>query len=464
MYTKRQAMNEAKAAIASYEIQTRDLLAESAKLEQVVVDAQQTLAATLRELAEHLVPSMEKSQVERVCAELGSSEAQGVLHRADRLFERNQRRIANIEQDKEYVDRGQLLHPEQGPYIQVRDECLARVAAAEAEVAKYEFKAFYWLLGREYHVPKQQSGFQSFMRTVALVDYREKRALAEVEQHLGHHDFAVLAQNFQVSGDLLAQAQAALTDVESKINYILELLEVKKTLEIALVNHERDTIELLRATVVKTFKAARLAHVHDRIRPAARPLIAKAAAQIKKKEYCKDLVHYLELEANDRARRIRAIKSVLPKWNRKPFGLIRSKSKWLVELPQAKREGTEKRLNWIRTMRFNIAGFSDYHAFSVLMHEMGEALLPYDVFGMAAGTRMPHESFTRALITELDLYRETFRQVKADYRSYRRVVVQHDRYVESDWTVWDEDDYYEDQVAESMASEWDPETGRDDIS
>lgn len=464
MYKKTQAIEEAKAAIRNYSKQKNDLMDEAAEMRQACVKLEHEREETFAELAQNMISKLDNEQIERVCAELGSTELQGMIHKAHYQLEQNQRRVSEIDADQEYAHRGRLLHPQSGPYIQERNQHQEKLTHIKKATRKYEFKEFYWLYGKGFHKPKPPSGFKRFMRTIVLSGLREKRAMVKVSQRLGSDDFSALVTNYVQLAEEQESLESKLYASEEKIQYILNLIKEKQELEQHIANHDEETLILLRESLTHTLNQANLAHVHSRIRPAARILIARAHATQKKIAYLEKIHEYLQAEATDRDARTRSIQSVLRKWQPKPYGLKARKTKWLVDVPKMKHEGTQKRLQHVRAIRHNIVAFRDFRAFSVLMHEMGEAMLAYDAFGMAAGSRMPYEGFSRSILNELDMYRETFRQKNPDYRSYRRIVKEHDNYIETDWEVWDEDDYYEDQLAEAMAEEWGTSMPQADMS
>lgn len=466
MYNKAQAIKDGRAAVLAYEHQAAAFLHEAQELEGAAAQAERELSEALQQLAERLVPRPDRAQVEHVCAELDDTRLQGLFLRAERRLASYHARLAEIDREPTYQNRATLAHPENGTYtLELQRAKCAHEEQAQL-VAVYDFKAFQWLYHNGFHLQRQPTGFQKFLRTITLTPLREKSALNKVRERLGDEDFTLLAERY---GQLEAEFAARTERYEhwrALWQALANLIEEHQRMERSIEDHDRVTTEELHQEIRELLIRANLTQIHNRIRPAARPLVAKAEALQRKCAYLAQMRQWVAAQAEERKQRVAKIQRVVGIWNRKPYGHLQpSKRRWLVELPRQKGESTTKQVDWVRGLRLNMMQFSDYVGYSILMHELGAAMLAYDAFSMHAMVPFPPESFSRGMFSDLDLFRETYHYEQGNRQAYRSIAHHSGGYVETDWDIWDEDDYYESDAVDAMASEWgDGEDQEGDIS
>ncbi len=461
MYNKAQAIKDGRAAVAAYENQAAAFEREARELETAAAQIEREFRESLRHLAVRLVPRPNRGQVEHVCAELDDTRLQGLFLRAERRLAGYHARLSEIDRVPDYQDREALVDPVQGSYTLE----LARAQQAHDEqaqrVAIYDFKAFQWLYHNGFHLQRQPTGFQKFLRTITLTPLRERNALAKVREQLGDEDFGQLAERYGLLAAELATRNEQFEHWRGLHQTLLDLIQEHVRLERAIEDHDRLTLEEIQTATIDLLARSNLAQIHNRIRPAARPLVAKAEALQRKSAYLAQMQTWTAAAAEERRQRIGKINRVVGIWARKPYGHLQpSKRRWLVELPRQKGESTAKQVDWVRGLRLNIMQFTDYVGYSILMHELGAAMLAYDAFSMHALVPIPPETFTRDLFSDLDLFRETYHYEQGIRHAYRRIANHSSGYVETDWDIWDEDDYYESEAADAMAADWSEEDGQ----
>jgi hypothetical protein len=188
---------------------------------------------------------------------------------------------------------------------------------------------------------------------------------------------------------------------------------------------------------LKTDLAALLARVS--LRQLRRPLgqtpagrlVGKAFGLEHKLEYFNNMLVYLQGELRDRRGRVQAIEQTRALWLRKPYErLTRDKTKWLITTPQAKQQGTAKRLRWMRQMHRNVFAYEAWDEFDLFLYEADD-FYPYDAFGYGSEEAMPWEGFAREVLPTLAPYRESHGLEKKDYSLFKEL----EQNAERSWAV-----------------------------
>lgn len=455
MYNKAQAIKDGQAAMDTYNQQATAFGQEA----QELALALERIAGEVQEahlhLAERLLPRPDRNQIEHICAELDDTRLQGMLLRAERRLAGYHARLVEIDRDPSFQDRLALTDPHTGTYTLEYNRAKQEHDDQSERMAIFDFKAFQWLYHNGFHLQRQPSGFQKFMRVITLTPLREKSALAKVKEQFGDEDFVELAKRYSQLLEVFHQIEQRFDHWRDILHALQNLVEEHHQLERSIEDHDRNTLAELHGAIGEILSEANLLQIHNRIRPAARPMVARIEALRRKIAYFQQMQRWVEKESEERKQRVAKIGRVIGIWKRKPYGTLKpSKRRWLVELPSQKSTSTGKQLNWVRAMRVNMTQFSDFVGYSILIHELGAALLPYDAFSMHALAPVPPESFTRNLFADIDLFRETYHYEHGSRRAYRCIADHSESYVETDWEIWDEDDYYESEAAEALAADY----------
>jgi hypothetical protein len=200
---------------------------------------------------------------------------------------------------------------------------------------------------------------------------------------------------------------------------VVALLEEHGNLYGWVNNFEAQLAQELRTELGNALFQQDLRSVHMRIRPQARPAIARAHALQKKVEYLGDLNGFVQGQVSDRNQRIQAIGKTRVSWAMKPWqALGGDKSKWLLALPALKRNSTNKQLSWTRRMHRNIFDYDAYDDYDYYLSSVDD-FLPYDAFAWSSREPMPYEGFSRGVVREIAHHRAEHQQDRADYSAFR---------------------------------------------
>lgn len=467
--TKNDGVVAAKRAIANYQGQISGLQDERSSLNKDLRSVQQDRLETLDQIAAGLIRSSDRDTVSKVAEETGALHLLSTLDDLEHQRTDSIQRVKKIENHQEYIDREFLTHPVTGDYSIKLAEAEETESAFKSEFDQFDFKDFKWLYSRDYHKTSDadRGGFQKFLRAITFTSQREKKAEMETLRILNEPSFASCVERFEKIQSALERAQSEVQEWKDKKSHILEMAQERDHLKKWVENYQEECVQALRARLVDHLEGCDLEALRDTVRPSAKVLIAKLHAISKKSEYIEDLQRYIDKEILDRENRVRSIDSVQRKWRRKPYGLLRgNKTRWLVDLPEMKRFGTEKRLNWSRTMRSNIGGYDHYGRYALLWGGAA-GFLAYDVFAMGASERMPYEGFSRGVIGELGDYRETHGMDRPDYSEYQEVLQgeseeELDQYLEMEELPEEGEEGLEDEAADAMAEDEESDSGSDD--
>lgn len=458
--TKNDGVVAAKRAIANYKGQISGLREERLALDKDQDAIRQDQQETLEQIAAGLIRSGDRESVSRIAEETGALHLISTLDDLEKQKIESIQRTEAISKDDEYINRELLTHPVTGEYSIQLKEAEETESAFKSEFDQFDFKEFKWLYGRDYHKVSDadRGGFQKFLRAITFSNQREKKAEEVALQKLKEPSFASCAEKFEKIQQALESAQEDVQKWKDKKEHILDMIEEKERLTRWVEDYPNECIQALRAQLVDHLDGCDLESLRDSIRPSAKVLIAKLHALGKKSDYVQDLQRYIDKEILDRENRVRSIDSVQRKWRRKPYGLLRgNKTRWLVDLPEMKRFGTEKRLRWSRTMRSNIGGYDHYGSYALLWGGAA-GFLAYDAFAMGAAERMPYEGFSRGVIGELDDYRETHGMDRPDYSEYKEILSEEspeelEQYLEMDELPDESEMDQEDEAADAMAED-----------
>ncbi len=417
--TKRDAADAGRKAIALYEEQVAEYEEQIRELKSDKKRLSAELDETFDELARKLIPRADARVVERVARELRSRTIQQRLGDLDRELALSKSRVSDIESSEDFQTRDGLLDPDGGELVLALADAKSEAGKLKQAIRRYDKTSFHWLMKRDVHKKRDFGAFSSFWRTITLASRRENKRLEQTLTALGASDFGECVEAYKAERDGYERAKAKLELAEDRHAEVVALVEEQAELRRRLDNWPEESNEFLRRCVVAELEDADLDALHKRIRPAGKPLVAKAHAIVKKLAYLDDLLRWAKSELADREKRIASISKCVGLWRRKPYGRLDSdKSKWLVTVPKMKRDSTRKRVGWARRSHRNICDYDDWDDYSDYMDD-DDDFLAYDAFGYGAEERMPWEGFSREVFSELDETRTATGQEKADYSALK---------------------------------------------
>ncbi len=424
MRTKSDGIAAARGAIQNYQEQADDLRRELDAVRADRADNERQLRETTENLATGLLPTHEISDVENAKRQTGASHLRQHLKELDKQRAESQARVAEIGADERYVRRELLIHPTTGDYSQKIREESENLEAFRAREAEFSFSEFLWLYRRGYHQEKQAGVFTSLWRVVTLASHREEKALGIVRQKLGSKEFRDLAFDYDETREGVRRHEHELAAWQEKKQEVLDLISEREELLTWIENFPDESVRALRIQLAGHLEGCDFEVLHGMVDAPHRVMTGKCHALTKKTEYLDNLKRFLRAEISDREDRIASIGRVQRKWSRKPYGMLRGdKTKWLVDVPNVKRESTRKRVGWSRTIHHNVYVYDNYDHYSVFLSH--GHFLPYDAFAYGGEERMPYEGFSRTVIPELDEYRDEFGMEKADYTPFEEQIEEH---------------------------------------
>jgi hypothetical protein len=419
MWTKGQGVQAADAAIGSYQSQIAELESERRAVASDHGVVQNELRDALARAAQVLLPDASPATLHAAAAELGGP---WLLARR-RDMENNRvawaQRLTEIERDPRFVRRHALLNAARGELAVEQASLREAIAGLESQLSRLQTETFQWIRNRETARELERGALGSFWDAVTFAGYREEKAKKRCAAELGFATYEEVMAVHHDADTRLRHAQHRCQQIDAERAAVLALLDEHAKLYGWTHDFEARLCEMLRGEVVAAVSRGDLGAVHRAIRPEARSAIAQAHALAKKADYLVNLGQFLDNQIADRQARIGPIRKTRVAWSMKPWDRVSgNKSKWLVGLPQSKKESTHKQVRWVRRMHHNIVVFEDYDDYDYyLWHNPG--FLPYDAFAYASDEPMPYEGFSRGIIGDLATHRAHHGQDRADYKSFR---------------------------------------------
>ncbi len=420
MWTKQQGVEAANYALGSYTQQVAELEAEKQTVDATAEVARSSYHEALKRAAAAILPSATPEDLASAARETGGSH---LVHRRAE-YEQNRdawaQRLAAIEADPNFVNRDAMLSPH-GTIVTERNQCAQNIAQYQAHLGKFSIEPFQWLQNREVQRQLGKGAFSSFMDTVTLGGHREKKARKQCVAALGYPDWDQLIGDYNNTHAHAGQLQERINQLDAFTEQLNALIAEHSELYQWVHNFEHRLAEGLRDELADHMSKSNLRQIHRHVRPGARKLVAIAFAMASKGGYLLGMKNYLDGQIADRNRRMGSISNVRSKWAVKPHDRLHGdKHKWLVALPDMKRDGTQKRARLLRRMHRNVCDYDDWDDFDYYLYH-DDHFFPYDAFGYGADEPMPYEGFSREVLPELDQHRASHGQEKADYSAFREL-------------------------------------------
>ena len=449
---KRDGIKMADGAIASYNRQMNEFQTELKGIVNNQYSIEKELKATLHQLTDSIVNSIEARKVQEVADECDAPFLPKNLVRLEAIRLKNEERIEEISNEQAYLQRDDLLDSQSGQYtLEILNKTKELNIVTKA-LDVYSFKSFQWLYKRGFHLDKEPSNFQNFLRVITFANKREETACEKVCEKINCHSFYEAAKKFDSLQEICQGLTENLALWQGRKKSLLDMISEKKKLENWNLLFPVQVLQELREELFNHLHKADYQKLHKQIRPAGKVLLARCHALQEKVVYMEGMQKFLRKEIRDRKNRIQSIGNVRSKWARKPYGPLRgNNSKWLQAVPAMKKNSTRKRTRWIRTMNHNIYDYDDYGSYCCFM-DMGTAFLAYDAFSYRQEERMPYEGFSSEVIEDIQIFRDEHEMEKADFRDFKNGLDERGEYNE-DWEQSEEDSTAEAAAAAIAAEE-----------
>lgn len=415
--TKADGLRVAKDAITEYKHQAKTLNAEASSLKTDEDAVKAEVERTWQEVGAALLPAADPATLQQISADVGWPQL--ALRRAQLEGQRSKwaQRLQEVDADPRFRTRGTLLEPVNGSIAQQGAKTAGLIVQVDKELAEFEIEPFVWLTTRDLQ-KETWGGFDGFMHSVTFGNFREARMQKKCCTELGHENWEALQTVYSGLEARKAKLTLRTQELVTYRKQVVALADEQARLHAWVYNFEGQLLTVLRSELAAHLQSRDPADLRQRVEGEAKLLLAKVHALGKKADYFTDMQGYLAKEVQDREKRVGAISAVRGKWAKRPSErLTGDKSKWLVALPQMKREATKKRVRWTRSMHEAVYEYDDYDDYGVYMGY--GTFLAYDAFAHAYEDRVPYEGFSRGVLSELDGHREQNGQDGADYGFFK---------------------------------------------
>ncbi|MEM9188356.1 MAG: hypothetical protein AAGF12_04235 [Myxococcota bacterium] len=419
MRTKAEGAQAAQSAMQDYQHQINELQAELDAIGNDRQKAEAELQTALGEVGAVILPSSDAATIAAAVQATGLQQLPG--RRAE--FEQQRpgwtARLQAIESDGNFIQRGRLLHPENGTIVVEQAQCRKLVAQLNEYLQRFQIEPFLWLQNRELQKETSPGAFSSFLRTITFGAAREEKAKQRCCAELGFPSWEELSKAYEHAVGQHRQAETRIQQLDAHRAAVLKMVTEHGQLYQWVHHFEDQLLQVLRQEIGQLLVDQDLKAVHRAVPSAARKSAAKCHGLKKKIQYFQDLQHFLNNEIMDRRNRIASIDKVRQQWLLKPYAYLSGdKTKWLVTVPALKRKSAHKRRRWVRDMHEAIDDYDDWDWYDYYLWHDND-FLSYDAFAYRYQDSVPYEGFSRKVLGELEEYRVSHHQVKPDYSTFK---------------------------------------------
>lgn len=415
MRTKGEGAQAAAQAIQSYQAQFAELESEADAAKNDGWAVKRDLDRSLQELAQGYLPDATAERLAQVGQSTGMTQLAARRAQLEQQRAQWHNRLQQIEADSDFAQRETLLDPTRGTLVVHTHQYQAHLQQLREQIARFDIQPFRWLSKWEVEKQVNQGAFSKFWRGVTFGGQREAKAKRQCCEQLGYQSYEQLAQHYQQLHAESAQTEHMLRQLEEHRTRVTQLVEEHQD-KYHWVHHFEDrAARQLREELAQHLQQQDLRAVHLGAPATLKPLVAKVHALTKKYEYLGNMYQFIETEKQDRDKRIRSIDAVRMKWSMKPWDrLLGNKHKWLIAIPAMKQKSTQKRTRFLRRMRRNVYEYEEYDDYSDYL-DYCDDFLPWDAFAYGCEEPMPYDGFCREVVQEVQPYRDSHGQEKADY-------------------------------------------------
>ncbi len=420
--TKGDGVHAAKKAIESYQEQINDLQTEQDAQRRDLQAASAQKREILAQIARTTLPSSEPTHLAT------ASEYFGALHLAHTLELKKQEFETVLPAEKqaleahaEFAEMRKNIAPKVGKLYLRREEIIENLQEHAKTIAYYEASAAFKKLAY------RQDHYNTF--APRLLEYltfsftRINKFIQRAKTDLQTEDLAAAIQTYRTFQENHTELRAHYKELTARIESIEQLQSRYDELSYLLADKTRFLHESLVDALMAHLEGADAKLFFNKVPEAWQVYIAKLDALSQKEKYLKGIIKATEEEIKDRKAKIAGIQKVIPVWSRRPYAALSGdKSKWLVKLPQAKRQSTSKYTAHSRSMCSGIVEYDDYGSYQVLL-TTGIAFIAYDAFASQA-QGMPYDGFAQNILPEVADFREEMGQDRPDYSEMNAVLAE----------------------------------------
>ncbi len=409
-WSKSKAVKAASAAIESYRGQILELESEvgqtTSALNQVVAErreAYQYLASRWVDKGE----SASLASLNRLVPEIGVAE---VVRSVEADHKDRLDRVPAIEADESFQKRDTLLGQR---YPSLLADLQSQKQGFDQQLQSYSFSEFLSLIEAQWHLNAAPGGVRGLFDKISGKARRRRKTIETVEAVFPNRDLKDIVAEFEQLTDFKQQVSHEIAKQKLALHQLKELVSEYDTICEQIKNFPTIRAEAVAHAMWAYFNRVDMDSLTRVVPRHLRTEFGRCHALTKKKAYLENLLTYLSKEIQDRENRVRSISSTQMKWQRYPKGSVGNKSKWLVDVPEMKRQGASKRARWVRQSRECFCDYDDYHMYGGMLEyasDHGDPFLAVDAFNHRAEHRMPYEGFTRQVIPELDEHRQVYEQ------------------------------------------------------
>jgi hypothetical protein len=347
MKTKGDGVKAGKAAVKLYGEQISDFQKEKKKAMEELQEIKKEIERTVKNISIGVITSIDENHIRKIGEEFGALHINNVLKQLQKDKEENIAAIANIENDEEYINHEFLINNLTGEYTQKITEESQLFESASSYVKQFDFSQFNWLY-------KQKDSLNKFTFNI-FTAIRRKISIRKTLSQLKKSDIETCISDYEDAQKTMKTHKDELNKWIKKKKQVQKKVLLLEQLKNSVKNFDEETLQKLQEELGKHILNSDFSVLHKMIRKSLHISVAKCDALSKKIQYYENIVSFTDKETADLQRKINSIQSTLYKWERKPYStLSNDKTKWLVTVPNKKRESNRKKVTHLSTMRTNI--------------------------------------------------------------------------------------------------------------
>jgi len=404
---KRDGVRAGEEAIQSYREQIATLQQERDEIAQKKQGLFEQYQNEASNMAMGLLPYAEQATVSAAAAKLKFPALTVKLREQHEQLQRNKAEKGSIEEVDDWQQREILIHPTTGTLTEERNVLDEHIKHVKNDLAPYNNKNFELLYS--YKDQPEPSGLRKFGMQLTGRARRLRKAEEEILAKKGFKTKQEAFMEYESQTEELKRNLDLLDALNARIENIQALNQRYGELTHHIDNFPQLACAHLRQEVVNYLTSSyTLKEIRDGITNGVRLHMSTLLALREKMNYLDELDHSLGQEQGDRKKHINKIQKVLPMWRNKPHDYLRGdKSKWLVGLPEQKRQKTAKVSNWSRTVHYNVYEYDNYYAYDRALDAYTSVLL-FDMIAHSAADRMPYAGYVHHAMPSTAMYHNEY--------------------------------------------------------
>lgn len=400
--TKGDGVKAGEKAIASYQKQIDKLSEEQDVQKKAHSEIEDTFQEALEQMASVALPDTSDENLEAAAELFGAAHLKEVVQRAESRLEKFVLEVKKLEADEEFQQADNAIDAQTGSLSLDLQNVEETIAEHQEALKRYDFTAF-WAM-QEFQKTKGSTS-PGFMDYVTFRFSRINKLRKEVMETLQVDSPEEALQDHEDLKASLSELNTRKSELEIHISRIKNKVQKHEKATEALADREAFQRQEARKALAKHLEFTDFRLFFDKAPEALRIYLAKLDALTQKKKYLGQSIEALQEQINDRQTKINGILKVLPVWKRKPYAkLSGDKTKWLVKLPERKRQSTNKYVSNSHKLYLGVYDYDDYDEYETFL-VAGAAFIAYDAFANASGD-MPYDGFAQNTLGEVAEFRE----------------------------------------------------------